>query len=253
MNLLTLSILYITCHSVIIEDFKVYSDCIFAEDLWISHDITFFTIPCVSHDSIFAIDLMRRSWIHWCCRFHTSIVTQFSVMISRSTGTLFSMMIYRSALTYRFWQVHASAMTLFLLSIWFVLPEFIDVVDSIRHLSLSIHWRFQRLKRLSFRWWLMDQKWHNVSDNSMRQPWHYFCYLFDVYVVNSFKLSFPYVSWHSVFNDDFLVHSDSVFADNVSIRSDKAFLTIPCVSITLVLLLIWWIVHEFIDVVDSTR
>jgi len=156
-NLLTLSIPYITYHLVIIEDFKVYSDWIFAKDLWISHDITFLTILCVSHDSIFAIDLMCRSWIHWCCRFHTSVVTQFSVTISRFTGTLFFMMIYGSALTYRFWQVHASAMTLFLLSIWFVLPEFIDVVDSIRHLSLSIRWRFQRLKRLSFHWRFMDQ------------------------------------------------------------------------------------------------
>jgi hypothetical protein len=33
------------------------------------------TIPCVSHDSIFAIDLMRWSRIHWCYRFHASAVT----------------------------------------------------------------------------------------------------------------------------------------------------------------------------------
>ena len=61
MNSLTLSILYIGCHSVFIDDFEFYSDSVFADDLWISLDIAFLTIPCVSHDSIFAIDLMRRS------------------------------------------------------------------------------------------------------------------------------------------------------------------------------------------------
>jgi hypothetical protein len=41
-------------------DSKVYRDSIFGDDLWISRDITFLTIPCVSHASIFAIDLMCR-------------------------------------------------------------------------------------------------------------------------------------------------------------------------------------------------
>ena len=58
MNSLTLSIPYVRCHSVLIDDFKVYSDFVFAEDLWMSLDITFLTIPCVSHDSIFATDFM---------------------------------------------------------------------------------------------------------------------------------------------------------------------------------------------------
>jgi len=44
-----------------IDDFKVYRDDVFANDLWISSDIAFLTISCVSHDSIFAIDLMCRS------------------------------------------------------------------------------------------------------------------------------------------------------------------------------------------------
>jgi hypothetical protein len=33
------------------------------------------TIPCVSHDTSFAIDLMCWLWIHWRCRFHTTVVT----------------------------------------------------------------------------------------------------------------------------------------------------------------------------------
>jgi len=48
-------------HSVFSDDFKFYSESVFADYLWISSDIAFLTIPCVGHDSIFAIDLMRRS------------------------------------------------------------------------------------------------------------------------------------------------------------------------------------------------
>ena len=74
---LTLSIPYVSCHSVFIDDSKVYTVFVFTDNLWISSDIAFFTIPCVSHDSIFAMDFMRRSWIQWCCRFHTAVVTQY--------------------------------------------------------------------------------------------------------------------------------------------------------------------------------
>jgi hypothetical protein len=44
-NSLTLSIPYVGCHSVFIDDFKVYSYSVFAADLSISGDITFLTIP----------------------------------------------------------------------------------------------------------------------------------------------------------------------------------------------------------------
>jgi hypothetical protein len=93
-NSLTLSISCCTCHSVFIDDFKVYGYSVLAADLWISRDIAFLTIPCVGHDSIFSIDLMRRSWIHWRCRFHAVAVTQYSLTISRSTITLFWQVIY---------------------------------------------------------------------------------------------------------------------------------------------------------------
>jgi len=59
--------------------------------LWISGDIPFLAIPCVDHDSIFAIDFMHRSWIHWRCQLHTSAVTRYSLTISRFTMTLFSL------------------------------------------------------------------------------------------------------------------------------------------------------------------
>jgi hypothetical protein len=83
-NYLTLSIPYVSYDSDFSDDFKVYSNSVFTDDLWITSDIPFLTIPCVSHDSIFAIDLIRRSGIHSRCRFHTSAVTQFLVKISRS-------------------------------------------------------------------------------------------------------------------------------------------------------------------------
>jgi len=66
-NSLTLSITYVCYYSVFIDNFKVYSDSVFAADLWINRDIVFLTIPCINHDSIFVIDLMRPSWIHWHC------------------------------------------------------------------------------------------------------------------------------------------------------------------------------------------
>jgi len=94
-----LSIPYVRCPSIFIDDFKVYSYSVFSGDLRISCDITFLTIPCVSQDSSFAIDLMRRSSIHIWCRFHISGVTQFSVMISMSTETQFSLTIYGSGVT----------------------------------------------------------------------------------------------------------------------------------------------------------
>ena len=200
-----------SCHLIFIDDFKVHSDSVFADDLWISRDIEFLPIPCVSHDSIFAIDLMHQSWIQWRCRFRTPAITQYSLTISMSIATLFSQMIYGSLVTYHFWQFHASAMTLFLQSIWCVSRELIDVVDSIHYLSLSIQWRFQGLHRLSFCSWFVDQSWHRVFDNSMRQPWHHFCYRFVASVVNSLTLWIWHISCHSVLGDDFKVYTDSVF------------------------------------------
>jgi hypothetical protein len=172
---------------------------------------------------------MRRSWIHWRCRVHTLVVTQYSLTISRSIVTLFSLTIYGSAMTYRFWQFQASAMTLFLLSIWCIVREFCDSVDSIRPVSLNIHWRFQGLQLLCFCRRFKDQLWHNVFYNSMSLPWLYFCYRSDASFVNSVTLSIPYVMCPSIFVDDFKVYSYSVFAGDFWISCDIAFLTIPWV------------------------
>jgi len=121
-------------------------------------------------------------------------------------------------------------MTLFFLSIWCVDREFIDVVDYIRLLLLSIHWQFQGLQWLCFRRRFVDQLWHSVFDNSMRQPWIYFFYRFDALMMNSLTLSITYFGYHSVFIDYFKVYSDSVFATDLSISRDIAFFTIPCIN-----------------------
>jgi len=141
------------------------------------------------------------------------------------------MVISGSAVTSNFLQFHASAMTLFLRSIWCICREFIDAVDYICQLSLSIHWWFQGLLLLCFRWWFMNLQWHSVFDNSMRQPWLYFCYRFDASVVSSRTLAIPYVRCHSFFSDDFNVYRDSVFADDLRTNSDIAFLTIPSINL----------------------
>jgi len=98
-NSWTLSIPCGSCHSVFIDDFKVYCFSVLAGDLWISRDLAFLTIPCISHDSIFSIDLMLLSWFHWRCRFQAAAVTQYSLTISRYTMTLFLLTIYGSVVT----------------------------------------------------------------------------------------------------------------------------------------------------------
>jgi hypothetical protein len=168
-NSVTLSIPYVGCHSLFIDDFKVYSYFVFVGNLWINCDIAFFRIPWVSHDS-------------------------------------------------------------FLLLIWCVSCESIDAVASVHQLSLSFQWWFQGLHWLYYRWLFMDHPWHNVFDNSMHQPSLYFCYWLYASVMNSVTVSIPYVTYHSVFIDDFKFNRDNVFADDLWIRSDIAFLTIPCVN-----------------------
>jgi len=132
-------------------------------------------------------------------------------------------------------------MTLFLLSISCISRYFLDVVDYTHQLSLNFQGWFLGLQILSFQSWFMDQQRHSVFDNSMRQPWLYFAYQFDVSVMNSFMLSIPYVSCHLVFSDNFKVYDDSVFADDLYICYDIAFFTIPCVG------------HDSIFAIDSIR
>jgi len=128
------------------------------------------------------------------------------------------------------WRMESTSMTIFLLSIWCFFHEFIYAIDSIRQLSLSFQWWFQGVQWLCFWWRFMDQQWHSVFENSMLQPWLYFCDRLHASVVNSLTLLIPYGSCHSVFIEDFNVCSNSVLADDLWISDDIAFLKIPCFS-----------------------
>ena len=88
-ELVFVSIQSVSRDSIFKDDFSFHSDSVFGDDFLMSIRRLCFTIPCVSHGSIFAIDLMPRS----CCRFHTSAVTKISVVISRPTAIVFSLTI----------------------------------------------------------------------------------------------------------------------------------------------------------------
>jgi len=75
------------------------------------------TIPCVNYDSFFAIDFKRQAWITFSCWFLTSLVTQFSMTISRSIVTQFSLMISKSAVTQFSLTTSGSPVTWFSLTI----------------------------------------------------------------------------------------------------------------------------------------
>jgi len=51
----------VSLDSIFKDDFSFYSDSVFADDLWMSTGIGCLTIPCVKHESIFAIGFMQRS------------------------------------------------------------------------------------------------------------------------------------------------------------------------------------------------
>jgi len=76
----------------------------------------------------------------------------------------------------------------------------------------------------------MDQHWHSVFDDSMRQTWIDFCYRFYASLVYSLTLSTPYVRCHSYFSGHFKVTSHSVFADDFRSVATQFSLTIPCVN-----------------------
>jgi len=114
-------------------------------------DAVSLAIPCVNDDFVFYIDFMRQSWISVRCRFHQSAGTQFSKIISRSIVTQFSVMNSRSAFAECVSQFHVLAMNLFLQSIWCVGR----VDDSTRQLSLRFQLWFQGLQRLCFCWTFM--------------------------------------------------------------------------------------------------
>jgi hypothetical protein len=169
----------------------------------------------VSRETVFAVDSMRQRWLYFLYWFHASTVNQFSLSIS----CVIRHSIFNDDFSFYSDSIFADdfciSIDIVFLTIPCIAPNYILGID-VRRRS-GIHWRCQfrtlvvtqckvsisSLQRLSFRWRFMDQQWHSIFDTSMRQPWLYFCYRFDVSVGNSLTLSLLYASCHSVFIDDF--------------------------------------------------
>ena len=160
---------------------------------------------------------MRRPWLYFCylldasvvnsltlsipcCTYHSVFIDDFKVYcFSLFAGNLW---ISRDIVFFSFPCVGHDS----IFAIYLMLPSWIHwrcqfYVLPVTQYSLTI----QGLRLLCFGRRFMDQPWHSVFDNSMRQPWLYFFYRFDVSVVNSLTLSIPCGSCHSVFIDDFKV------------------------------------------------
>ena len=121
-------------------------------------------------------------------------------------------------------------MTLFSLMISLVNRELVFAVDSTRQPWLNFQRWFLVLQWLSFCWRFMDQHWHSVFDDSMRQNESIFAIGFMRRSWILLTLSTPYVSCHSYFRCDFKVYGDSVFADDFWPVGTQFSLTIPCVN-----------------------
>ena len=102
-------------------------------------------------------------------------------------------------------------------------------VNSIRQSSLSFQWRLVYSDPV-----FADDFWFGndvVFTNAfMHQRWLYFLFWFQASTVNWFSLSIPYVSYHSIFNDDFSVYSDSVFNYDFLVYSNSVFNADFCIS-----------------------
>ena len=109
-----LTILYVRCHSYFSCDFMLSSDYVFADDLWSVMTQFSLRLPCINDESVLPNDFICETCISICCRFHPSVVTQFSKMISRSTMIQLWVTISGPAVAWCFGQFHALAMNLFL-------------------------------------------------------------------------------------------------------------------------------------------
>ena len=123
------------------------------------------SVLCVARDFLDTADSISQLWLilQWRFQGHQSL---FSLTISGRLGRSFH------------WRFHWSTMTLFSLMISFVNRELVFAVHSIPQPWLNFHRLFLVLQWLSFCWRLMDQRWHTVVDDSMRQTWIYYCYRF---------------------------------------------------------------------------
>jgi hypothetical protein len=187
-------------------------------------------------------DSMRQTWIYFCYRFHASVVNSLTLSTPYVTCHSYYSGDFRVHSDSVFADDFCSVGTQFSLTIPCVNDDSVFSIDFLCQSWISLSCRFRSsavtqfqtwfliLQWLSFRWWFLDQHWHSVFHDSMRQTWIYFCYRFHASVVNSLTLSTPYVSCHSYYSGDFRVHSDAVFGDDFWSVVTQFSPMIPCVN-----------------------
>jgi len=162
-------------------------------------------------------DSMRQTWIYFCYRFHASVVNSLTVSTPYGSCHSYFSGDFRVYSDFVLGDDFSSVVTQFSLAIPCVNDDSLFSFDFVRQPWISMRCRFQPSAVTQFeRWFLvlqwlsfccrfLDQHWHSVFDDSMRQTWIYFCYHFLASLVNSLTLSTPYVSCHSYYSGDFMV------------------------------------------------
>jgi hypothetical protein len=162
-------------------------------------------------------DSMRQTWIYFCYRFHASVVNSLTVSTPYGNCHSYFSGDFRVYSDFVLADDFSSVVTQFSLAIPCVNDDSLFSFDFVRQPWISMRCRFQPsavtqferwflvLQGLRFRCRFLDQHWHSVFDDSMRQTWIYFCYRFLASLVNSLTLSTPYVSCHSYYSGDFMV------------------------------------------------
>jgi len=135
-------------------------------------------------------DSMRQTWIYFCYRFHASVLNSLTLSTPYVTCHSYYSGDFRVHSDSVFADDFCSVVTHFSLKIPCVTDDSVFSIDFVRQPWIMMRCRFhpsamtqfQRwflvLQWLSFRWRFLDQHWHRVFDDSMRQTWIYFCYRF---------------------------------------------------------------------------
>jgi hypothetical protein len=179
--------------------------------------------------TVFSIDFLRQPWISLRCRFHSSAVTQFQtwflVLQWLSFHWLFLDQHWHSVFDNSM-RKHESIFAIGFSRRSWILWRCRLHTSAATHFTVAI----SGSKVTLFSWQFLDQHWHSVFDDSLRQTRIYFCYWFHASVVNSLTVSTPYVSCHSYFSVDFWVYSDFVLGDDFWSVVTQFSLAIPCLN-----------------------
>jgi len=169
---------------------------------------------------------MRQTWIYFCYRFLASLVNSLTLSTPYVSCHSYYSSDFKVYIDFVLGDDFKSVLTQFSLAIPWVNDDPVLSFDFVRQPWIRMRCpfhpsavnQFQRwflvLQWLSFHCRFLDQHWHSVFDDSMRQTWIYFCYRFLASVVNSLTLSTPYVSCQWYYSGDFKVYIDFVLGDD---------------------------------------